>query len=75
MKAKNYAEFREKVVDVAVKAAHEFGYPDCNKNNMLTDEVYKLFFVSILRQSFGPSMTINDEIKKLINEIEGGGAT
>ncbi len=70
MKAKNSAEFREKVIEVAVKAAHEFGYPDCDKNNILTDEVYKMFFVSILRQSLGPSMAINDEIKKLINEIE-----
>ncbi len=70
MKAKNSAEFREKVIEVAVKAAHEFGYPDCDKNNILTDEVYKMFFVSILRQSLGPSMAINDEIKKLVNEIE-----
>lgn len=42
---------REKLIEAGVHNLHEFGYPLCNKDNILTDAVYKTFFKSMLEDS------------------------
>lgn len=42
---------REKVIAAGVKNLKEFGYPDVNEHNILTDEVYSQFFESMLRDN------------------------
>ena len=46
-------EIRSRIIKWAVENAHEFGYPHVTAENILTDEVYKMYFASILRQSKG----------------------
>lgn len=66
------SDFRERVIENAVNSAREFGYPLVNKENILTDEVYKLYFASILKQTIREvaNSSIKNELKKILSEIE-----
>lgn len=59
---------QEKLVAAGVKNLQEFGYPDCDSENILTDEIYKAFFVSMLEDNIGKGY--DTEIKSLLNKIE-----
>ena len=39
---------KSKLIAAGVKNLREFGYPQCNENNILTDEVYSEFFREML---------------------------
>lgn len=56
---------KEKLIENGVKNLHEFGYIHCNKENILTDDVYKLFFKSMLESNLGA----REDIDKIINEL------
>lgn len=43
----------EKLIAAGVNNLHVFGYPHCDKDNILTDEVYRAFFVSMLKENKG----------------------
>ena len=60
------SDFRDRVIENAVKSAHEFGYSLVNKENILTDEVYKLYFASILKQTIRevPNEIIQERIEE-----------
>jgi hypothetical protein len=60
---------REKLIKAGVKNLKEFGYPSVNKKNILTDEIYKRFFISMLKDSMGHGKIVDNEIEKLLNEI------
>lgn len=60
---------REKLISAGVKNLGEYGYPSCNAENILTDEIYSAFFLSMLKGNFGHGF--DREIKELITEIEG----
>lgn len=38
------SEIKDKLIAAGVKNLQAFGYPGCNKENILTDQVYKSFF-------------------------------
>jgi len=62
---------RKKLIAAGVKNLKEFGYPLCNEQNLLTDQVYKAFFLSMLKDNLGNSNKEVDEvIRTLIAEIE-----
>lgn len=58
---------RDQLIDAGVKNLREFGYPMANKNNILTDDVFKRFFVSMLRDNFGQGA--DDAINGLLKEL------
>lgn len=35
---------RDKLIALGVQHLHEFGYPDCTPQNILTDRIYSLLF-------------------------------
>ena len=39
---------RERLIEAGVKNLIEFGYTDCNKHNIMTDDIYKRFFAASL---------------------------
>jgi hypothetical protein len=55
----NNQELRDKLINNGVKNLQEFGYPYVNKNNILTDDVYKMFFKSILESNLGHKKQID----------------
>jgi hypothetical protein len=61
---------RQKLIEAGVKNLQRFGYPDCNAENILTDYVYKQFFLSMLNDNISRDKKIDEEIEKLKKEIE-----
>lgn len=61
---------RNKIIRSAVKSLREFGYPEVNEDNILTDEVYSVFFIAILKDGLGYSKELDTEISRLLEEIK-----
>jgi hypothetical protein len=61
------ADMRAKLIDAGVNNLSEFGYPMANKSNILTDDVFKRFFVSMLRDNLGKG--VDDAINGLLTEL------
>jgi len=61
---------RNKLIAAGVNNLKEFGYPECNKENILTDKVYKAFFVSMLKDNKGVRSDIDTVIDALISDLE-----
>jgi len=57
---------RDKLIAAGVKNLHEFGYPACTKDNILTDMIYSRFFVSMLKDNKGHSKEVDEAIDELI---------
>ena len=50
---------------------HEFGYEYANEENIINDEVYCIFFKSMLQHNLGKaSKRIDEVIVELIGEID-----
>lgn len=60
-----------KLIEAGVKNLHAYGYQQCNKENILTDVIYKAFFVSMLKDNKGHGSDIDKAIDKLIAKCEG----
>ena len=57
---------KEKLIAAGVKNLHAFGYPKCDQYNILTDQVYKAFFVSMLKDNKGNGESIDKAIDELL---------
>lgn len=44
---------KNKLIAAGVKNLHEYGYSHCDKDNILTDQIYKAFFMSMLKDNKG----------------------
>lgn len=55
-------DIRNVLITNGVKNIIEFGYPSVNKENILTDEVYKLAFISMLNDNKGHNIYVDREI-------------
>lgn len=60
-----------KLIAAGVKNLKEFGYPKCNSENILTDMVYKQFFMSMLEDNRGKSKAIDAAIDSLLVKCNG----
>jgi len=58
-------EIRDKLIAAGVKNLQEFGYPSCNKDNILTDYVFSRFFLSMLEENKGHGKDIDAAIDEL----------
>lgn len=63
-------EIRAKLIEAGVRNEQEFGYPACNKDNILTDMVYRTFFISMLKENKGHGRDIDAAIDGLLAECE-----
>jgi hypothetical protein len=59
---------RDRLISAGVKNLKEFGYPGCTKDNILTDYVYKRFFISMLKDNLGKGA--DTEINQLLKELD-----
>lgn len=60
---------KDKLISAGVRNLHEFGYPKCDKNNIITDPIYKEFFASMLRDNKGHGAAADEAIDELLAEI------
>lgn len=61
---------KDKLIDAGVKNLKTYGYPDVNKQNILTDRIYKAFFTSMLKENKGHSASIDNAIDDLLKIVE-----
>lgn len=62
---------RERLIRAGVNNLIEFGYPHCNKQNIMTDPIYKEFFRRMLEENKGIRADIDATIDSLLLEIGG----
>jgi hypothetical protein len=60
-------QMRTTLIKAGVRNLKEFGYPMVNETNILTDDVFKRFFVSMLRDNLGQGA--DDAINSLLEEL------
>lgn len=60
----------EKLITAGVRNLREFGYPHCNSENIFTDEIYRTFFVSMLKDNKGHGAEIDAAINRLLARCE-----
>ena len=63
-------EIKEKLIVAGIKNLKEFGYHDVNKESILTDQVYKEFFRSMLNDNLGNGSQIDKAIQELLITIK-----
>lgn len=59
---------QKKLLANAVRNLREFGYPDCDEKNILTDPIYSAFFKSMLEDNIGQGFDM--DIKVLLAAIK-----
>jgi len=63
-------KIKEHLIKAGVKNLKEFGYPDVDTKNILTDEVYKEFFKSMLHDNIGHQKMFDDVIVELLESLK-----
>lgn len=63
-------EIRTRLINNGVKNMQDFGYPNVNQDNILTDLVYAMFFKRQLRDNKGEIPVVDIVIDQLISEID-----
>jgi hypothetical protein len=62
-------QIREHLLKAGVKNLKEFGYPEVTTETILTDEVYKEFFKSMLEDNKGNGKQVDEVIDQLLSEV------
>jgi hypothetical protein len=62
-------QIREHLLKAGVKNLKEFGYPEVTTETILTDEVYKMFFKSMLEDNLGNGKQVDEVINQLLSEV------
>lgn len=63
-------QMRYKLISQGVSNLKEFGYPAVNRDNILTDTVFKKFFEGMLKENKGISPDYDPVIDELLKEIQ-----
>ena len=61
---------RDKLIQNGVNNLKEFGYPNANTENILTDLIYASMFKSMLNDNIGHRPDLDLVIEKLLIDIE-----
>ena len=62
---------RQRILKAGVKNLREFGFPGADTANILTDSVYKDFFLPMLEDNLGKGdATTNTVLSGLIEEVK-----
>ena len=57
---------KDKLIAAGVQNLRNYGYPRCNKDNILTDQIYKEFFISMLKDNKGYGSLSDKAIDELL---------
>jgi len=61
---------KNQIVNNGVANLKEYGYPNVNNKNIMTDTIYKAFFLSMLQDNLGTNETADKVLNELIKEIQ-----
>ncbi len=59
----------EELIALGVKKLRKYGYTHANKQNILTDEVYRSFFERILKERLEKNQEEREDIGHLLDKI------
>lgn len=62
------SKIEDHLIKAGVKNLREFGYPDCDESNILTDQIYSSFFRSMLEDNKGQGL--DTEINTLLATLD-----
>lgn len=62
------ADIESKLIAAGVRNLKEWGYPKCDSSNILTDNIYRQFFASMLEDNLGRSKEIDSVIRSLLEK-------
>ena len=64
-------QIRQYLINSGVSNLKKFGYPKVNNENILTDEVYKMFFKSMLQENLGKvaDKNVDEVINQILSEL------
>ena len=62
-------QIKEHLLKAGVKNLKEFGYSAVTTETILTDEVYKEFFKSMLEENLGNGKQVDDVIDELLGAL------
>jgi hypothetical protein len=62
-------QIREHLLKAGVKNLKEFGYPEVTTETILTDEVYKEFFKSMLEENLGNGKQVDEVINQFLSDV------
>ena len=65
-----YEQIREHLLNAGVNNLIEFGYPEVTTETILTDEVYRMFFKSMLEDNLGNEKQVDVIINQILSEID-----
>ncbi len=60
---------QESLIHAGVKNLRSFGYPSCNRQNIMTDMVFGRFFEDMLKENLGHSKAHDEAINGLLAEL------
>ena len=63
-------QIREHLLKAGVKNLKEFGYSEVTPETILTDEVYKIFFKSMLEDNLGNGKQVDEVINQLLSDVD-----
>lgn len=69
MKKNTGHNFKENLIKQGVAKLKKFGFVNVNKTNIVTDEVYTLYFSKILREMLGIDSEADIAINKLLESM------
>ena len=60
---------KNKLIAAGVKHLKAYGYPECTKENIITDAIYKEFFAEMLKGTKGNDSRVDAVIDSILKEI------
>jgi hypothetical protein len=60
---------KDKLIKQLVNRLRKFGFIQVDKNNIITDEVYRLYFLKILKERLGENVETDKVIKQLVKIV------
>lgn len=67
----NTDEVKEGIIAQGVRNLKQFGYPEVNEENILTDIIYSQFFETMLEDNKGKSPSADIAIDEILAKIKG----
>ena len=61
---------KDKLIKQVVTKLRKFGFVHVNENNIIIDEVYRLYFLKILKEGLGESAETDKVINQLLKRIQ-----
>jgi hypothetical protein len=63
-------DIKQHLLNAGVRNLKEFGYEYVTTESIITDEVYKMMFIPMLKENLGMGKQIDEVINSILSEIK-----